>query len=87
MEFLFGILSDTSPPMSYHQSHSPKSNGDVETDQAGMNSDNSAETVTVEVTKTPPMHLLTSTSKKTDTPNTNAVDKQKKQDTSKKRKK
>ena len=51
-----------------------------------MNSDNSAETVTMEVTKTPPMCLLSSASKKTDTPNTNAVDQQKKQDTSKKRK-
>ena len=86
MEFSFGILSDTSPPMSYHRSDSPKFNGDVETDQAGVNSDDSAETVTVEVTKTPPMHLLRSASKKTDTPNTNAVDQQKKQDTSKKRK-
>ena len=51
-----------------------------------MNSDDSAETVTVEVMKTPPMCLLRSASKKTDTPNTNAVDQQKKQDTSKKRK-
>ena len=51
-----------------------------------MNSDDSAETVTVEVTKTPPTHLLRSASKKTDTPNTNAVDQQKKEDTSKKRK-
>ena len=86
MEFSFGILSDTSPPMSYHQSDSPEFDGDANTDQAGMNSDDSAETVTVEVTKTPPTHLLRSASKKTDTPNTNAVDQQKKQDTSKKRK-
>ena len=58
--------------MSYRQSYSPKFNVDAETDQAAMNSDNSAETVTVEVTKIPPMHLLRSASKKTDTPNTNA---------------
>ena len=51
-----------------------------------MNSDDSAETVTVEVMKTSSMHLLRSASKETDTPNTNAVDQQKKQDTSKKRK-
>ena len=86
MEFSFGILSDTSPPMSYRRSDSPEFDGDAETDQASMNSDNSAETVTVEVTKTPPTHLLRSASKKTDTPNTNTVDQQKKQDTSKKRK-
>ena len=78
MEFSFGILSDTSPPMSYHRSDSPEFDGDAETDQAGINSDDSAETVTVEVTKTPPTCLLRSTSKKTDTPNTNAVDQQKK---------
>ena len=36
--------------------------------------------------KTPPTHLLRSASKKTDTPNTNAVDQHKKEDTSKKRK-
>ena len=47
MEFSFGILSDTSPPMSYCQSHSPEFNADAEIDQAGMNSDDSAETVTV----------------------------------------
>ena len=58
----------------------------METDQAAVNSDDSAETVTVEVTKTPPTHLLRSASKKTDTPNTNGVDQQKKEDTSKKRK-
>ena len=42
MEFSFGILSDTS--MSYHQSHSPEFDADVETDQASVNSDDSAET-------------------------------------------
>ena len=86
MEFSFGILSATSPPMLYGRSDSPEFNGDVETDQAGVNSYDSAETVTVEVMKTPPMCLLRSISKKTDTPNTNAVDQQNKQDTSKKRK-
>ena len=85
MEFSFGILSDKSP-MSYHRSDSPQFDGDAETDQAAMNSDDSAETVTVEVMKTPPTRLLRSASKKTDTPNTNAVDQQKKEDTSKKRK-
>ena len=55
MEFSFGILSETSP-ISYHQSDSPDFNADAETDQAPMNSDDSAETVSVEVTKTPPMH-------------------------------
>ena len=85
MEFSFGILSDTSPRL-YRQSHSPEFAGDAETDQAPMNSDNSAETVTVEVMKTPPMCLLRSTSKKMDTHNTNAVNEQKKEDTSKKRK-
>ena len=85
MEFSFGILSDTSP-MSYRQSDSLQFDGDVETDQAPVNSDNSAETVTVEVTKTPPTHLLRSASKKMDTHNTNAVHEQKKEDTSKKRK-
>ena len=85
MEFSFGILSDKSP-MSYRRSDSPQFDGDAETDQTAMNSDDSAETVTVEVTKTPPMHLLRSASKKTDTPNTNPVDQQKKEDTSKKRK-
>ena len=77
MEFSFGILSDTSP-MLYRQSHLPEFDGDAETDQAPMNSDNSAETVTVEVMRTPPMHLLRSTSKKMDTHNTNAVHEQKK---------
>ena len=86
MEFSFGILSDTSPAMSYRRSDSPKFDGDAETDQAGVNSDDSTETVTVGVVKTPPTRLLRSASKKTDTPNTNAVDQQKKQDTSKKRK-
>ena len=85
MEFSFGILSDTSP-MSYHQSDSPQFNGDAETDQAPMNSDDFAETVIVEVTKTPPTHLLRSASKKMDTHNTNAVHELKKEDTSKKRK-
>ena len=85
MEFSFGILSDTSP-MSYHQSDSPEFDSDTETEQAPMNSDNSAETVTVEVTKTPPTCLLRSTSEKMDTHNTNAVHEQKKEDTSKKRK-
>ena len=85
MEFSFGILSDTSP-MSYRRSHSPEFNGDAETDQPPMNSDDSAETVTVEVMKTPPTRLLRSTSKKMDTHNTNAVHEQKKEDTSKKRK-
>ena len=85
MEFSFGILSDTSP-MLYHQSHSPEFAGDVETDQAPVNSDDSAETVTVEVMKTPPMCLLISASKKMDTHNTNAVHEQKKEDSSKKRK-
>ena len=42
--------------------------------------------LTVEVTKTPPTHLLRSASKKMDTHNTNAVHEQKKEDTSKKRK-
>ena len=77
MEFSFGILSETSP-MSYHQSHSPEFDTDAETDQASVNSDNSAETVTVEVTKTPPMRLLRSASNKMDTHNTNAVNAQKK---------
>ena len=85
MEFSFGILSDKSP-MSYHQYDSPQFDADAETDQAAVNSDDSAETVTVEVTKTPPMHLLRSASKKTDTPNTNTVDQHKKEDTSKQRK-
>ena len=60
MEFSFGILSETSP-ISYRQSDSPDFDADAETDQAPVNSDDSAETVTVEVTKTPPMHLLRST--------------------------
>ena len=77
MEFSFGILSDKSP-MSYRQSDSPRFDGDAETDQATVNSDDSAETVTVEVMKTPPTCLLRSASKKTDTPNTNTVDQQKK---------
>ena len=85
MEFSFGILSETSP-ISYHRSHSPEFDADAETDQAPVNSDNSAETVTVEVTKTPPTHLLRSASNKMDTHNTNAVNVQKKEDTSKKRK-
>ena len=86
MEFSFGILSDKSTPIAYGQSDSPNFDGDAETDQASVNSEDSAETVNLEVTKTPPTHLLRSTSKKTDTPNTKAVDQQKKQDTSKKRK-
>ena len=77
MEFSFGILSDKSP-MSYHRSDSPQFDADAETDQAAVNSDNSAEIVTVEVMKTPPTRLLRSASKKTDTPNTNAVDQHKK---------
>ena len=85
MEFSFGILSETSP-ISYRQSHSPEFDADAETDQAPVNSDDSAETVTVEVTKTPPMRLLRSASNKMDTHNTNAVNAQKKEDTSKKRK-
>ena len=85
MEFSFGILSDTSP-MSYCRSHSPKFDADAETDQAPVNSDDSAETVTVEVTRTPPTCLLRSASKKMDTHNTNAVHEQKKEETSKKRK-
>ena len=76
MEFSFGILSDKSP-MLYRRSDSPQFDADA---------DDSAETVTVEVTKTPRMGLLRSTSKKTDTPNTNAVDQHKNEDTSKKRK-
>ena len=85
MEFSFGILSETSP-ISYRRSHSPDFDADVETDQALVNSDNSAETVTVEVTKTPPTRLLRSASNKIDTRNTNAVHAQKKEHTSKKRK-
>ena len=85
MEFSFGILSETSP-ISYHRSHSPELDADAETDQAPVNSDDSAETVAVEVTKTPPTCLLRSTSKKMDTHNTNTVNAQKKEDTSKKRK-
>ena len=85
MEFSFGILSETSP-ISYHQSDSPNFDADVETDQAPMNSDDSAETVTVEVTKTPPMRLLRSISNKMDTHNTNIAHVQKKEDTSTKRK-
>ena len=85
MEFSFGILSETSP-MSYRRSDSSEFDTDVETDQAPMNSDDSAETVTVEVTKTPPTRLLRSASNKMDTPNSNAVHAQKKEDTSKKRK-
>ena len=77
MEFSFGILSETSP-ISYHRSHSPKFDADAETDQAPVNSDDSAETVTVEVTKTPPTRLLRSASNKMDTHNTNAVNVQKK---------
>ena len=64
----------------------PKFDPDAETDQAPMNSDDSAETVIVEVTKTPPTPLLRSASYKMDTHNTNAVNAQKKEDTSKKRK-
>ena len=85
MEFSFGILSETSP-MSYRRSDSSEFDADAETDQAPMNSDDSAETVTVEVTKAPPMRLLRSASNKMDTPNSNAVYAQKKEDTSKKRK-
>ena len=85
MEFSFGILSETSP-VSYRQSDSPNFDADAETDQAPVNSDDSAETVTVEVMKTPPMRLLRSTSNKMDTRNTNAVHAQKKESTSKKRK-
>ena len=85
MEFSFGILSETSP-ISYRQSDSPDFDADAETDQAPVNSDDSAETVSVEVTKTPPMCLLRSTSNKMDIHNTNAVHEQKKEDTSKKRK-
>ena len=85
MEFSFGILSETSS-ISYHWSHSPEFDPDAETDQAPVNSDDSAETVTVEVTKTPPMRLLRSASNKMPTHNTNAVNAQKKEDTSKKRK-
>ena len=77
MEFSFGILSETSP-ISYHQSHSPEFDADAETDQAPVNSDDSAETVTVEVTKTPPTHLLRSASNKMDTHNTNTVNAQRK---------
>ena len=69
--------------MSYHRSDSPQFDADAETDQATVNTDDYAETVTVEVTKTPPMHFLRSASKKTDTPNTNTVDQHKKEDTSK----
>ena len=85
MEFSFGILSDTSP-ISYHRSQSPKFDADAETVQAPVNLDDSAETVTLEVTKTPPMRLLRSASNKMDTHNTNAVNAQKKEDNSKKRK-
>ena len=85
MEFSFGILSETSP-ISYCRSDSPDFDADAETDQAPVNSDNSAETVTVEVTKTPPTRSLRSASNKMDTHNTNAVHAQKKEDTSKKRK-
>ena len=77
MEFSFGILSETSP-ITYRQSDSPDFNADMETDQASMNSDDSAETVTVEVTKTPPTRLLRSASNKMDTHNTNTVHAQKK---------
>ena len=77
MEFSFGILSETSP-ISYHRSHSPEFDPDAETDQAPVNSDNSAETVTVEVTKNPPTRLLRSASYKMATHNTNAVNVQKK---------
>ena len=69
-EFSFGILSETSP-ISYRQSDSPDFDADAETDQAPMNSDDSAETVTVEVTKTPPTRLLRSASNKMDTRNNN----------------
>ena len=65
MEFSFGILSETSP-ISYHRSDSPDFYADAETDQAPVNSDDSAETVTVEVTKTPPTCLLRSASNKMD---------------------
>ena len=85
MEFSFGILSETSP-ISYRRSDSPDFDADVETDQAPVNSNDSAETVTMEVTKTPPMRLLRSASNKMDTHNTNAVHAQKKEHTSKKRK-
>ena len=85
MEFSFAILSETSP-ISYRQSHSPEFDADAEKDQAILNSDDSVETVTVEVTKTPPTCLLRSASNKMDTHNTNAVHAQKKEDTSIKRK-
>ena len=53
--------------MTYHRSDSPEYDQDAETDAAVADSDASAETVTIEVTKTPPARVLRSSSKKSDT--------------------
>ena len=53
--------------MTYRRSDSPDFEPDAETDAAAADSDASAETVTIEVTKTPPARVLRSSSKKSDT--------------------
>ena len=53
--------------MTYHRSDSPEFDPDAETDAAVADSDASAETVTIEVTKTPPARVLRSSLKKSDT--------------------
>ena len=53
--------------MTYRRSDSPDFEPDAETDAAAADSDESAETVTIEVTKTPPARVLRSSSKKSDT--------------------
>ena len=53
--------------MTYRRSDSPEFDPDAETDAAVADSDASAETVTIEVTKTPPARVLRSSSKKSDT--------------------
>ena len=52
--------------MTYRRSDSPEFDQDAETDAAVADSDASAETVTIEVTKTPPARVLRSSSKKSD---------------------
>ena len=53
--------------MTYRRSDSPEFEPDAETDAAAADSDAFAETVTIEVTKTPPARVLRSSSKKSDT--------------------
>ena len=52
--------------MTYRHSDSPEFDPDAETDAAVADSDASAKTVTIEVTKTPPTRVLRSSSKKSD---------------------